>query len=356
LHKQEKLGVRVSILVTGGAGYIGSHTAKALSAAGFCPIVLDDLSRGHASAVKWGPFISADIADSLQVRRIIEKHDVKAVLHFAASAYVSESMTAPRKYFLNNVRNTLGFLEGVADSGVNQIVFSSTCATYGIPEGVSIAEEHPQRPVNPYGDSKLFVERVLHWYAQAYGLRFVTLRYFNAAGADPQGEIGEQHDPETHLIPRVIQAALGRLPEIEIFGNDYDTPDGTAVRDYVHVSDLADAHVLALQHLLRGGPNCALNLGTGRGHSVREVIDAVEKVSGRKVQTRILPRRQGDPPVLVARSSRAREILNWSPRRSSLETIVRTALRWQKFLMLPRVLRKPTGARASGGQAAAGTI
>jgi len=227
----------VSILVTGGAGYIGSHTAKALSAAGFCPVVLDDLSRGHACAVKWGPFISADIADSLQVRRIIEKHNVKAVLHFAASAYVGESMTAPRKYFLNNVRNTLGFLEGVADSGVNQIVFSSTCATYGIPEGVSIAEEHPQRPVNPYGDSKLFVERVLHWYAQAYGLRFVTLRYFNAAGADPQGEIGEQHDPETHLIPRVIQAALGRVPEIEIFGNDYDTPDGTAVRDYVHVSE-----------------------------------------------------------------------------------------------------------------------
>ena len=335
----------MSILVTGGAGYIGSHAAKALAAAGFRPVVLDNLSRGHTHAVRWGPFISADIADSSLVRRTIEKHDIKVVLHFAASAYVGESMSTPRTYFLNNVRNTLTFLEAVADSSVNQIVFSSTCATYGIPEGLAVAEEHPQRPVNPYGESKLFVERVLHWYAQAYGLRWVVLRYFNAAGADPEGEIGEQHDPETHLVPRVIQAALGRLPEIEIFGSDYDTPDGTAVRDYIHVSDLADAHVLALQHLLRGGPNCALNLGTGRGHSVREVIDAVEKLSGRKVRVRIRPRREGDPPVLVARSSRAMELLNWSPRQSNLETIVRTALRWQESLLLSEVLSEPAGAR-----------
>ena len=346
----------VPILVSGGAGYIGSHAAKALAAAGFRPVVLDDLSRGHRHAVKWGPFISADITDSSLVRRIIEKHDVKAVLHFAASAYVGESMSAPRKYFLNNVRNTLNFLEAVADSGVNLLVFSSTCATYGIPEGLTISEEHPQRPVNPYGESKLFVERVLHWYAQAYGLRWVILRYFNAAGADPEGEIGEQHDPETHLVPRVIQAALGRLREIEIFGSDYDTPDGTAVRDYIHVSDLADAHVSALQHLLCGGPNCALNLGTGRGHSVREVIDTVEKLSGRKVRARIRPRRDGDPPVLVARSSRAMELLNWSPRHSSLETIVRTALRWQESLRFSGIPNEPVGATTHCRRAAAGAI
>jgi len=346
----------VSILVTGGAGYIGSHAAKALAVAGFRPVVLDDLSRGHAHAVKWGPFISADIANSTLVRQIIEEHDIKAVLHFAASAYVGESMSAPRTYFLNNVRNTLNFLEAVADSGVNQIVFSSTCATYGIPEGLPVREEHPQRPVNPYGESKLFVERVLHWYAQAYGLRWVILRYFNAAGADPEGDIGEQHDPETHLIPRVIQAALGVLPEIEVFGNDYDTPDGTAIRDYIHVSDLADAHVLALQHLLRGGPNCALNLGTGRGHSVREVIDTVEKLSGRKIRVRIRPRREGDPPMLVAQSSRAMELLNWLPRQSNLEMIVRTALRWQESLVLSEVMSDPAGARTSTRGAAAGAI
>jgi UDP-arabinose 4-epimerase len=346
----------VSILVTGGAGYIGSHAAKALAGAGFRPVVLDDLSRGHRHSVKWGPFVSADIGDSTLVRRIIEKYEINAVLHFAASAYVGESMSSPRKYFLNNVRNTLNFLEAVADSGVNQIVFSSTCATYGMPKALPVGEEHAQRPVNPYGESKLFVERVLHWYAQAYGLRWMILRYFNAAGADPEGEIGEQHDPETHLIPRVIQTAIGRLAEIEIFGNDYDTPDGTAVRDYIHVSDLADAHVLALQHLQCRGPNCALNLGTGRGHSVREVIDTVEKLSGRKVPVRIRPRREGDPPVLVARSSRAMELLNWSPRQSNLETIVRTALRWQESLMLSEALRELAGARTLTRGAAAVAI
>ena len=346
----------MSILVTGGAGYIGSHAAKALAGANFRPVVLDDLSRGHRHAVKWGPFISANIADSSRVRRIIEKYDIKAVLHFAASAYVGESMSAPRAYFSNNVRNTLNFLEAIADSGINQIVFSSTCATYGMPGGPTVSEEHPQRPVNPYGESKLFIERVLHWYAQAYGLRWVILRYFNAAGADPEGEIGEQHAPETHLIPRVIQAALGVLSEIEIFGTDYDTPDGTAVRDYVHVSDLADAHVLALQYLLGGGPNCALNLGTGRGHSVREVIDAVEKLSGRKVRVRIRPRRGGDPPVLVARRSRAMELLHWSPRHSSLETIVRTALRWQESLRLSEIPHEPVGAGTHPQHEAASTI
>src|SRR5579862_591972 len=231
------MGINPSILVTGGAGYIGSHTAKILARAGFRPVVLDNLTRGHAHAVKWGPLVVGNIADGPLVRRIIEEYDIKAVLHFAASAYVGESMTSPRSYFLNNVRSTLNLMEAVVDAGVNQVVFSSTCATYGNPERIPIAEDHPQRPVNPYGDSKLFLERVLHWYGKAYGLRSVILRYFNAAGADLAGEIGEEHHPETHLIPRVIQAALGQLPAVDIYGTDYPTPDGTAIRDYVHVTD-----------------------------------------------------------------------------------------------------------------------
>jgi UDP-arabinose 4-epimerase len=242
----------ISVLVTGGAGYIGSHTAKRLARAGFRPVVLDNLSRGHAHAVKWGPFICGDLADSALIRRVMEEHSIQAILHFAAFAYVGESMSAPRNYFANNVSNTLNLLDVAVDLGVKNVVFSSTCATYGIPEIMPISEDEKQRPVNPYGEAKLFIERVLHWYAQAYGLRWVVLRYFNAAGADSEGEIGEDHEPETHLIPRAIQAALGELPSVDIYGTDYPTPDGTAVRDYIHVMDLADAHVLALQHLLGG--------------------------------------------------------------------------------------------------------
>jgi UDP-arabinose 4-epimerase len=319
----------VTILVSGGAGYIGSHAAKLLAQAGFNPVVLDNLSRGHRPAVKWGPFVFGDIVDSHLVSQTIQEYNVRAVLHFAASAYVGESMSSPRSYFLNNVRNTLNFLEAVVESGIKSIVFSSTCATYGIPETLPIAENHPQRPVNPYGDSKLFVERVLHWYGQAYGLRSVVLRYFNAAGADPDGDIGEEHEPETHLIPRVIHAAVGKLPEVEIFGSDYDTPDGTAIRDYIHVSDLAHAHVLALKYLLSGGASCALNLGTGKGHSVLEVIRTVERESRRSIQIKLQPRRDGDPPVLVAQSDLAKAALNWSPHFSSLQTIVQTALAWE---------------------------
>jgi UDP-glucose-4-epimerase GalE len=239
-------------------------------------------------------------------------------------------MGSPRTYFSNNVGSTLGLLDALLDSGVKQIVFSSTCATYGDPEVVPIAETHPQRPVNPYGESKLFVERILHWYGRAYGLRSVIFRYFNAAGADPDSEIGERHDPEPHLLPRVIQTASGQLSELEIYGTDYPTPDGTAIRDYVHVTDLADAHVLALEHLLRGGGNLAINLGTGHGHSVRQVIAAAEKVTGRKIKTQVRPRREGDPPVLVAESGHAEETLGWRPRFSDLETIVRTAWRWHE--------------------------
>src|SRR5215467_13696592 len=271
------------ILVTGGAGYIGSHTCKALAAAGYAPVVLDDLSTGHRWAVKWGPLITADIADRTQVSKTLEAFRIEAVIHFAAHAYVGESVEQPRKYFDNNVSRSLALLDALLDAGVDKLVFSSSCATYGIPRGLPIGEDHPQSPINPYGASKLFVENILNWYEQAYGLRYTNLRYFNAAGADPDGEIGEDHTPETHLIPLVIAAAQGSNPAVKIFGTDYDTPDGTAVRDYVHVCDLAAAHIKALDRLLAGGASASINLGTGCGHSIRDVILAVEAVSGRAV-------------------------------------------------------------------------
>ena len=316
------------VLVTGGAGYIGSHTCKALAAAGYSPVALDNLVHGHRWAVRWGPFEQADLADREAIERVLRRHDIGAVIHFAAYAYVGESMADPGKYFRNNVAHTLNLLEAMRAVGVGRIVFSSTCATYGVPEAVPIAEGERQLPVNPYGESKLFIERALYWHGAAHGLRWTALRYFNAAGADPDGEIGEDHDPETHLIPLAIETALGRRRELQVLGTDYPTPDGTAVRDYVHVTDLADAHVRALRHLEGEGPSGALNLGTGRGHSVREVIAMVERVSGRKVNARNAPRRAGDPPVLVAAPGRARELLGWEPRWSSLETIVQTAHRW----------------------------
>ena len=317
-----------NVLVTGGAGYIGSHTCKALAAAGYSPIALDSLVYGHRWAVRWGPLERVDLADRDAVERALRDHRVDAVIHFAAYAYVGESMTDPGKYFRNNVANTLNLLEAMRAASVRTIVFSSTCATYGVPDAVPIAEDHPQRPVNPYGESKLFIERALHWHGVADGLRWMALRYFNAAGADPDGEIGEDHDPETHLIPLAIETALGRRRELQVMGTDYPTPDGTAVRDYIHVTDLADAHVRALRHLAEDGTSGALNLGTGNGHSVREVVAMVERVSGRKVNTRNAPRRAGDPPALVAAPGRARELLGWEPRWSSLESIVRTAYRW----------------------------
>ncbi len=316
------------VLVTGGAGYIGSQTCKALAAAGYSPVALDNLVNGHHWAVRWGAFEQADLADGETVERVLRKHDIAAVIHFAAYAYVGESMTDPGKYFRNNVANTLNLLEAMRAAGVGRIVFSSTCATYGVPDAAPIAEDHPQRPVNPYGESKLFIERALYWNGVAHGLRWMALRYFNAAGADPDGEIGEDHDPETHLIPLAIETALGRRRELQVMGTDYPTPDGTAVRDYIHVTDLADAHVRALRHLEAEGTSGALNLGTGRGHSVREVIAMVERVSGRKVNARNAPRRAGDPPALVAAPGRAKELLGWEPRWSSLETIVQTAYRW----------------------------
>ncbi len=319
-----------NVLVTGGAGYIGSHTCKALAAAEYVPVVLDNLSAGHAWAVKWGPFVKGDINDVELLRETIKQFDIEATIHFAAFAYVGESVNEPRKYFQNNVSNTLVLLNTLLDAGVKKFVFSSSCATYGIPDVLPIAEEHPQNPINPYGESKLFGEKILESYDRAYDLRYACLRYFNAAGADPAAEIGEDHHPETHLVPLVIAAALGRRPTIEIFGTDYDTKDGTAVRDYVHVDDLADAHVKALNHLLADGQSLKVNLGTGQGHSIRDVISAVETVSQRSVAVAVGPRRPGDPPSLIANPYLGQTLLNWKPLKSDLETIVQTAWQWHR--------------------------
>jgi len=316
--------------VTGGAGYIGSHACKALSAAGHTPVTLDNLVYGHEWAVKWGPFVNGDLADRELLKKTLREYEIGAVMHFAAYAYVGESMDDPGKYFRNNVTNTINLLDAMVETGVRHIVFSSTCATYGVPKQVPIGEDHPQQPINPYGESKLFIERALQWYGQAHGIRSCALRYFNAAGADADGEIGEDHDPETHLIPLVIQTALGQRPAVKIFGTDYDTPDGSAVRDYIHVTDLAEAHVSAIDRLLDGGESRRLNLGTGTGHSVKDVVSAVERVSGLPVNAIEAPRRAGDPPMLVARPGMAAELLGWVPRHSDLETIVYTALRWHR--------------------------
>ena len=318
----------MKILVTGGAGYIGSHTCKRLAAAGHTPVVFDDLSQGHEWAVKWGPFEPGTLADPVRLAEVFALHAVGAVVHFAASALVGESMTDPGKYFRNNTLGTFNLLEAMRAAGVNTFVFSSTCATYGDPVRVPIDETHPQAPVNPYGESKLMVEKMLRWYGQCHGLHWMALRYFNAAGADPDGEIGEDHDPESHLIPLIIGGALGTRPPVKVFGSDYPTPDGTAVRDYIHVVDLADAHLRALVCLERGASSQAINLGTGHGHSVRSVIEAVSQVSGRNVPYETAPRRAGDPPELVADPSRAREILEWAPQYADIRVIVEHAWRW----------------------------
>jgi UDP-arabinose 4-epimerase len=317
------------VLITGGAGYIGSHSAKALARAGLHPVVVDNLHRGHREAVQWGPLVEADIADRSALQKVFRQYPIEAVIHFAAFAYVSESMRTPDLYFRNNVVNTLSLLDVMRDEGVRKIVFSSSCSTYGYPRQTPIPEDHVQQPVNPYGESKLMVERLLHWYGSIYGLSWVALRYFNAAGADPEGDLGEDHDPETHLIPLAICAALGLIPYLEIYGTDYDTPDRTAIRDYLHVADLADAHLAALQYLGSGGTSTAFNLGTGNGHSVREVAAMVEQVAGHKVPFREVSRRPGDPPCLVAEAVKAAEVLGWHPRHSSLEEIVRTAWNWK---------------------------
>jgi UDP-arabinose 4-epimerase len=319
-----------SILVTGGAGYIGSHACKALAKAGYEPVAYDNLVYGHREAVRWGPFIEGDLADKLLLAETIRRHNIAAVMHFAAFAYVGESVEKPEKYFHNNVVNSLGLMEVMKETGVGSIVFSSTCATYGLPETMPIREDTPQRPVNPYGETKLMIERALHWFGIAHGLRHVALRYFNAAGADPEGEIGEVHQPETHLIPLILDAALGRRAQIDIFGTDYPTPDGSAIRDYIHVQDLADAHVRALRYLEDGGVSRALNLGTGEGHSVKDTIAAARRITGRPIPSRETSRRPGDPPALVADPSLARNILGWNPAFASLDDIIGTAWAWHR--------------------------
>ena len=312
----------------GGAGYIGAHTNKALCRAGRGTVVFDNLSCGHRSFVRWGGFFRGDLRDSGALDRCFRRHGISAVVHFAAFTAVGESVTDPEKYYLNNVANTFNLLGAMRRAGVKRLVFSSSAAVYGEPVKVPITEDHRLRPVNPYGRTKFMMEQAIADYAAAYGLKYVALRYFNAAGADPDGEIGERHDPETHLIPLAIGAALGKRAPLNVFGDDYPTPDGTCLRDYVHVSDLAQGHLLALKYLERGGNSAAFNLGNGKGFSVLEILRTIEKVSGRKVPYRIAPRRVGDPPSLVASSRLTRRLLGWSPRRAAIETIVRDAWQW----------------------------
>jgi UDP-arabinose 4-epimerase len=318
------------ILVTGGAGYVGSHACKALAAARHEPITYDNLCNGRREAVRWGPLENGDIGDRSRLDAVMSRYRPEAVLHFAAFAYVGESVTEPAKYYRNNVAGTLSLLEAMRSHAVRRIVFSSTCAVYGVPQTVPIPEDAPAEPVNPYGASKLMIERMLADFERAYGLRYASLRYFNAAGADLDCEIGEAHEPETHLIPLALQTALGRHASVRIYGNDYATQDGTCIRDYVHVTDLAEAHVRALSHLQESDASLTLNLGSGNGHSVREVIEMSRKVTGRDIPEVIASRRPGDPPVLVARPGRAEQVLGWVPRYSDLETIVSSAWAWQR--------------------------
>ena len=319
-----------TILVTGGAGYVGSHVCKALAAEGFRPVSVDSLSRGHESAVKWGPLERVDLTDTARLKAVIEQHRPVGVMHLADLCDVGESVTDPARYYHNNLVGSLNLLKGMLDQGVRSIIFSSSCAIYGVPGKVPIPETQVKVPITPYGVSKLVVEYMLQDFDMAYGIGCVCLRYFNAAGADPDGEIGESHRPETHVIPLAIEAALGERSCFEIFGTDYSTPDGTAVRDYVHVSDLAAAHVSALRYLLQGGRSVALNLGTGRGHSVKQIIEAVSRISGRVVPVKEGPRRTGDPSTLVADASEAFKVLAWRPKRRSLEDIISTALNWHR--------------------------
>jgi UDP-glucose 4-epimerase len=315
------------ILVTGGAGYIGSHTLRLLSDRGHQVWAFDNLSLGHRGAVPVDQLIVGDLKDVDRLDHALIVNRIEAVVHFAAFAAVGESVADPAKYYRNNLINTLNLMDCMRRVGVSRIVFSSSCVTYGTPEKVPISEDTPQHPINPYGNTKLAIERALADYAAAYGWAYAALRYFNAAGASADGTLGEDHDPETHLIPRVIFAAMGKIPHLDLFGTDYSTPDGTCVRDYIHVEDLAEAHRLVLEHL-QPGQGLAYNLGTGHGASVREVIRAVEEVSGHKVPVREGPRRAGDPPALVADSKKIQSELGWKPRYPELRSIVETAWKW----------------------------
>lgn len=319
-----------NILVTGGAGYIGSHTVQQLMDAGHNVVVLDDLSTGYKNFVLPQHFVQGSTVDQELVFNTLKQYDIEAVMHFSAYAYVGESVENPKKYYQNNVNGTLQLLAAMEKANVKHFVFSSTCATYGEPDEVPITENCSQNPVNPYGRTKLMVEHMLKDFCAAYGLNFVALRYFNAAGAHPNAHIGEAHDPETHLIPLVLQTALKQRQHITIFGNDYDTPDGTCIRDYIHINDLADAHIKALYYLQNGGKSDAFNLGTEHGYSVQEVIDVCKQVTGLDINVVIGERRPGDPPKLVANAQKAHQILNWQPKYTKLEDIIETAWKWEQ--------------------------
>jgi len=329
LERRSRGGAGRAVLVTGGAGYIGSHAAKALKRAGYRVIVYDNLVAGHRTAVKFVDLVEGDILDTDGLTEVLRRQQVFAVMHFAAFLDVGESVRDPSKYYRNNVAGAASVLSAMAAAAVKHFVFSSTCATYGEPIETPIAETHPQQPINSYGESKLAIERALPHFERAHGMSWIALRYFNAAGADPDGEIGEDHDPEIHVIPRAIEAATGGR-RLEVFGDDYPTPDGTCLRDYVHVSDLADAHLCALETIVETGKSGAYNLGTGRPHSVREVIDTVERVTGRAVPWALGPRRPGDPAVLYAAPHKAQAELHWTPRHADLDSIVRTAWNWHR--------------------------
>ena len=319
-----------TILVTGGAGYIGSHTCKALAQAGYMPVSYDNLIYGHPWAVKWGPLIEGNILNRAQLDKAIEQYKPSAVMHFAAFAYVGESVHEPAKYYRNNVAGSLTLLEAMLEHGIDKFIFSSTCATYGVPLQIPITEEHPRQPINPYGRSKLMVERIMQDFYRAYSLRFIALRYFNAAGADEAGEVGKDHDPETHPIPLALDVAAGRRENITVFGSDYDTEDGTCIRDYIHVTDLADAHVLALQALENGAESTAYNLGNGQGFSVQQVIDTARLVTGREIPAIIGEGRPGDPSRLIGNADRISKNLGWSPSYPDLESIIQTAWYWHQ--------------------------
>ncbi len=319
-----------NVLITGGAGYIGSHTAKAIKKVSFTPVVYDNLSRGFKELVKFGPLVVGDLHDSKKLSATLAEYKPVACIHFAAFAYVGESVTDPGLYYRNNVGGSLNLIEGLLTGGVNKIVFSSTCATYGQPDVEVISETTPQKPINPYGHSKLMVEQLLKDFDVSHNLKSVALRYFNACGADAEGEIGEMHDPEPHLIPRIIMAAQGRIPHIDVMGIDYPTPDGTAIRDYIHVEDLAQAHVQAMNYLLKGGTSDVFNLGTGKGNSVKQVIEAVRRASNREVPVNYAPRRAGDPAHLVADNNKAKRVLGFEPRYVEIEESVRTAYQWHE--------------------------
>jgi UDP-glucose 4-epimerase len=319
-----------NILIVGGAGYIGSHINKALNKIGYNTIVFDNFSTGHRDFVKWGKLIEGDLSDYDLLCRVMKENDIDCVMHFAAFAYVGESVSNPKKYYINNVQNTITLLNAMIECKVDKFIFSSSCAVFGEPKELPITEETPKAPINPYGKTKLMVENILEDYSTAYGLKYIALRYFNAAGADPDIEVGEDHTPETHLIPLVLDAAIGKRPEITVFGDDYNTPDGTCVRDYIHVNDLADAHIKAYEYLINGGESDAFNLGNGIGYSINDIIETSRKVTGKEITVKQGERRPGDPPSLYSSSAKIKRLLNWEPKFNNIDQIISTAWEWHK--------------------------